>query len=299
MVRWLTALGSCALLFGFAGVDPVQSQANEIALEQVIPGETRSDRNWHAFWRNHLGDWRGRWTRYTPSGEVKETFASSRLFTANEARTEIVQTNRYRYADGSSIRKQWNYNIEEHSQADGFAHPASKSMRGFAFEDGSAAWLIPSLEANQYAPFELYFKRGEIRHSVGVLYGKNGELIRTASIREKRGIQQGKSWSDTVIQVEPWNPVGRWQGKQRQIYPDLSQVLQQRTDWQWKEKNQSGHYLPDGIILRCPERIIPGQSFAIRVIWQVDEHELQVMTANYDSKIQLIAVTHQSLSPES
>ena len=102
-----------------------------------------------------------------------------------------------------------------------------------------------------------------------------------------------------MIQVEPWNPVGRWQGKQRQIYPDLSQVLQQRTDWQWKEKNQSGHYLPDGIILRCPERIIPGQSFAIRVIWQVDEHELQVMTANYDSKIQLIAVTHQSLSPES
>ena len=93
MVRWLTALGSCALLFGFAGVDPAQSQANEIALEQVIPGETRSDRNWHAFWRNHLGDWRGRWTRYTPSGEVKETFASSPLFTANAIHTEVVQTN--------------------------------------------------------------------------------------------------------------------------------------------------------------------------------------------------------------
>ena len=48
------------------------------------------------------------------------------------------------------------------------------------------------LRANQFVPFELFLTRGEIRHSVGVLYGKDGELMRTASIREKRGSPQGK-----------------------------------------------------------------------------------------------------------
>ena len=298
MVRWPMILGPCALLLGVAMIAPGWSQAKGPVLEQVIPAETRSDRNWQAFWRHHLGHWRGRWTRYTPSGEVKETFASSRLFTADATQTEVVQTNHYRYADGRSIRKEWKYNIEEHNQADGFAHPASESMRGFALDNGSAAWLIPTLQANQFAPFELFLKRGEIRHSVGVLYGKDGELMRTASIREERGSQQGKSWSDTVIQVEPWNPVGRWKGEKRQIHPDLSRVVQQHSVWQWGDKNHSNHFFPDGIILSCPERLVPGRSFSIRVIWLLDEDELQTITANYDSKAQLIAVTHQALTPE-
>ena len=299
MKRWLAAFGPFAFLLSVGLIDPCSAKPNETLREQAITAETRSDRNWKAFWRNHLGEWKGSWTRYTPSGKVKETFASSRRFTADEAKTKVVQTNHYRYADGRSIRKEWRYNIEEHSQADGFAHPASKFMRGFALENGSAAWLIPSLQANQYAPFELFLKRGELRHSVGVLYGKNGELLRTASIREELGSSAARSWSNTVIQRKPWNPVGRWVGKQRQIHPDLSRVLPQHSNWQWKEKNQSDHFLPDGIILRCPERIVQGQTFSIRVIWLVDENELQTITANYDSKAQLVAVTHQALSPES
>ncbi len=34
------------------------------------------------------------------------------------------------------------------------------------------------LRANQFVPFELFLTRGEIRHSVGVLYGMDGELMR-------------------------------------------------------------------------------------------------------------------------
>ena len=122
--------------------------------------------------------------------------------------------------------------------------------------------------------------------------------MRTASIREERGSQQGKSWSDSVIQVEPWTPVGRWKGEQRQIHPDLSRGPVQRSDWQWMDRDQSNHFFPDGIILRCPERIVPGQAFSIRVIWLVDDGELQTITAQYDSESQLIAVTHQALTPE-
>lgn len=298
MVRWLTVLGPCALLFGVGQIEPGWSQPRGPEQEQIIPAATGADRNWQEFWRHHLGDWRGSWTRYTPSGQVKETFSSSRLFTANAAQTEVVQRNHYRYADGRSIQKEWTSNIAEHSQADGFAHPLSESMRGLALDNGSAAWLIPTLQANQFAPFELFLKRGEIRHSVGVLYGKDGELMRTASIREERGREPGKSWSDTVLQVEPWKPVGRWTGEQRQIRPDLSRDPLQSSNWQWMDTDQSNHFFPDGIILRCPERIVPGQGFFIRVIWLVDEAELQTITAQYDNEAQLIAVTHQELTPE-
>ena len=137
--------------------------------------------------RYHIGEWKGRWTRYTPSGDVNETFASSRNFTADPALTAVMQVNRYRYYDGRSIRKQWNFTIEEHSQTDGFAHPASEAMRGLALDNGAAAWLVPTLQTKQFTPFELFLKQGAIRHSVGALYGKNGQLLRTASIREQRG----------------------------------------------------------------------------------------------------------------
>jgi len=55
--------------------------------------EQAAERNWHAFWNNRLETWKGSWTRYTPEGHVKESFASAREFTANSATTEIIQNN--------------------------------------------------------------------------------------------------------------------------------------------------------------------------------------------------------------
>ena len=74
-----------------------------------------AERNWHAFWNNHLGTWKGSWTRYTPKADVNESFASTREFTANSTKTEIVQNNRYSYADGRSRHKQWSYNVKDPS----------------------------------------------------------------------------------------------------------------------------------------------------------------------------------------
>ena len=299
MRLWLAVLAPFALWLGAGFIEPALTQTGNQELKQLNPSATHADRNWRAFWKHHLGDWRGSWTRYAPSGKVKEIFASSRLFRADPAKSEIVQVNRYRYADGRLIEKTWAFNIKDHSHADGFAHPASDAMRGLALDNGSAAWLIPTLKPNQFAPFELFLKLGDIRHSVGVLYGKSGELLRTASIREQRGNQSNFNWTESVAQVKPWNPVGRWEGEKRQIQADLSRIPVQRTDWQWINNNQTNHFLPDRIILRCPERITPGQAFSIRVIWLVDDGELQTITAHYNSEFQLMAVTHQALTPES
>ena len=77
-------------------------------------------------------------------------------------------------------------NIEDHSHKDGLC--------GLANAQSSD---------HPNAPFELFLKLVNIHHSVGVLYGKNRNLLRTASIREQRGRQSEISWTDTVDQMEP------------------------------------------------------------------------------------------------
>ena len=310
MARWFKVLGHCTLLFGLACVEPSWSQSDrspraEISRTSITTGHQTAehqttDRNWHAFWRHHLGRWDGSWTRYNSSGIVKETFASTREFTANSGKTAIVQSNRYRYADGRSIEKEWSYNITDHSHQDGFAHPASRPMRGLALNNGAAAWLIPSLEPQQYAPFELFLVDGDRRHSVGVVYGPTGDLLRTATIREQRGETSDRGWSDAILQVEPWHPIGLWRGQEQQIRRNLSLVPMQNASWQWGDEdpdNPSFHYFPDGIILSCPERLTPGRAFSIQVIWMLKDDAMQTITAQYDKNAVLIGVTHQALKP--
>ena len=305
MGHWFTVLGHSALLFCLAFVEPSFSRADGSARKSIITAastteEQAAERNWHAFWNNHLGTWKGSWTRYTPEGDVKESFASTREFTANSNTTEIVQNNRYRYLDGRSKNKQWSYNLKDHNQRDGFAHPASIPMRGLALDIGAAALMIPSLAPNEFTPFELFLMDGDRRHSVGVLYGRDGVLLRTASIREQRGIASTVGWTDAIDQVEPWHPLGQWQGQQHQILKDLTRVPAKNVTWHWMEpeqSDQSNHYLPDRIILRCPERIIPMQPFSIRVIWMLSDDAVQTITVKYDRHLELIDVTHQALSP--
>ena len=180
----------------------------QIPTSLVAATPQTTDRNWHAFWSHHLGRWNGSWTRNTPSGDINETFVSTRHFKANPSKFEIVQSNHYCYANGHSIETEWLYNIKDHSHRDGFAHPASRPMRGIALNNGAAAWLIPSLQPNQVAPFELFRIHGDRRHDVGVVYGPTDDLLRTASIREQREQTSKSVWSDAIVQVEPWQPVG-------------------------------------------------------------------------------------------
>lgn len=305
MGRLFTVLAHCTLVLGVNVGAPSWSHPNRSTLMQVSTSATSAtrqltDRNWHAFWRHHLGQWKGSWTRYTASGDIKETFASTRHFTANPARTDIVQNNSYRYANGRSIEKEWSYNIRDHSHPDGFAHPASRPMRGLALNNGAAAWLIPSLGPNQIAPFELFLVDGDRRHSVGVVYGPTGDLRRTASIREQRGTTLRRGWTDAIHQVKPWHPTGLWRGQEHQIRRDLSLVAAQNASWQWRDAVQSNpsiHYFPDGIALLCPERLTPGQAFSIQVIWMLNDNEIQTITASYDNDAKFIGMTHRALRP--
>ena len=151
--------------------------------------------NWRHFWTHHIGAWRGRWTRYSPGGEILESFNSTREFTANPTGTAITQVNRYAYDDGRRVQKRWSFNSRDHNGADGFRHPASARMRGLALGNGAAVWLVPGLKPESLALFELLLVRGGKRNSVGVVYGTDGRLLRTASIREVRDGHTGTPWS--------------------------------------------------------------------------------------------------------
>lgn len=299
MMRWLALLAPFALSLGLALDRPIRSQTQGEPLDQVATSPRHSDRNWHAFWQHHLGEWKRRWTRYAPAGEIEDTFLSSRSFITNPSRTKVVQVNRYSHASGGSLKKEWRYILKDHSRADGLTHPAYAAMRGLAFNNGAAALFIPTLQTNQFARFEFFLKHGDFRHSVALLYGQDGQLIRTSSIREERGHPLDTLWTDNVVQMKPWHPKGVWKGNTQQINPDLTQDPVEQSNWQWKATEQTTHYFPDRIILRCPQRLVEGQSFSINVLWQVSTKELQTISASYNNQRQLISVMHQSLSPDS
>ena len=63
------------------------------------------------------------------------------------------------------------------------------------------------------------------------------------------------------------------------------------------ESDQSNHYLPDRIILRCPKRITPMHLFSFQVIWMLRDDAVPSITAEYDKDLELIDVTHQNLRP--
>ena len=260
---------------------------------------TRSSTNWNLFWQHHLGCWRGQWTRYSKTGKIQETFKSTRSFFANSDCSEIAQINQQKYANGEINTMRWSYSIDDHSRHDGFAHPASTAMRGFAFENGAAAWLIPQLQDSQYQPFELFLMQKDIRHSVGVLYGENGQLLHTASVREYRGDSANNNWSVDINQLNPWTIDGEWQGEKLQINPNLVREPIQTIQWKWNEDelkgNQTNHFFPDNIILRCPKKVLQGRPFSITIYWQTKNNQLQIMRSDYNQIHQLIAISQKTM----
>ena len=141
----------------------------QIPTSLVAATPQTTDRNWHAFWSHHLGRWNGSWTRNTPSGDINETFVSTRHFKAGKC--EIVQ------ATTTAMQRTFDRNrvVIQHqrSQSPGRLCSSNRSHAGDCSNNG-AARLIPSLQPNQVAPFELFLIHGDRRHGVGGGLWANG-----------------------------------------------------------------------------------------------------------------------------
>ena len=258
--------------------------------------ESAAVQNWKAFWNFHLGNWDGRWTRYQPSGAISETFLSRRSFQSDPDKKIINQLNQYFYTNGKHDEKRWSYTLEDHCKDNGFMHPASDYMRGLAFQDGSAAWLVPQAMPEQYFPMELFLANNDIRFSVGLLYGLNGELQRTACIREKRLGLNHSTWSNAVELIPAWNIGNQWRGNTQIIAADLARSTIQDTLNIETQSNHQEYFFPDNIILRCPAKLTLNRQFTIDAIWLETRNQLKIIRASYGVDSKLIDVQLQHLS---
>lgn len=258
--------------------------------------ESAAVENWKAFWNFHLGNWDGRWTRYQPNGELSETFLSSRSFHSDPEKKNISQINQYFYTDGQHGEKRWSYSLEDHCKENGFMHPASDYMRGLAFQDGSAAWLVPQAIPEQYFPMELFIANKDIRCSVGMLYGLNGELQRTACIREMRQGFEHSSWSNAIQLVPAWNIGNQWKGNTQIIDVDLSRSIINDSFNMRQKPDYKEYFFPDNIILRCPAKLTLNKQFTIDAICLESKNRLKTISASYGVDSKLIDVRLQNLS---
>ncbi len=258
--------------------------------------DSASVQNWNAFWDFHLGSWNGRWTRYQPNGSLSESFQSSRTFQSDSQKKTIRQLNQYFYTDGQRAKKEWSYSFAEHCKEDGFIHPASDYMRGLAFMNGAAAWLVPKVIPNQYFPIELFLTKKNVRHSVGMLYGLDGTLERTACIREHRNSLEQSPWSEEIELIPAWDIGHQWTGTTEIIDAALKRSTIKDIFNSTLKPNQNEYHFPDNIILRCPKKLVLNNPTTICSIWMESDDRLRTITASYGTNMKLIDVRLQQLS---
>ncbi len=123
--------------------------------------------------------------------------------------------------------------------------------------------------------------------------------MRTASIREFRGASIASPWSSNIQQVNKWSPNGDWVGAQQKVNGNLKYSLIPAVQWSWGTLEESLHYLPDNIILKCPDNISIGQSFEIEVVWQSSPTTIQIINSNYNKNAELTGIYHSMLRPKS
>ncbi|MBP5977503.1 DUF3598 family protein [Brasilonema sp. CT11] len=240
------------------------------------------DQNWKNFTTNHLGDWHGIWTKYSPEREVTESFQSLRSFGSNPEETEIVQKNHYAYSDGRRVEKSWEYNQLSNSLSNGVFIPGIESMRAIFFESGHAAWVTTKLKTDSYFGVELFFKYQELKNSVGIVYDQAGSLFTTANIREDSTGFPSQYWSNEINQLPERDFSANWQGTAVTMTPDLKISQPVATQLHWVREGHKTFFLPDGVSISCPGKVGVGTSFTMAANWLVKASEMQQLLVNYD-----------------
>ena len=250
--------------------------------------------NWKNLTDQHLYDWHGLWTRYTPTGEVLQSFPSLRHFESNADKTEIYQLNKYMYTEDDIKKESWHYNQTENSLEDGMFHPQAESMRGYFFPSGHAAWAVTQLQEGSPFGMELFFRYQHLRHSVGIVYDDKGNLMRTANIREDSTGYPSSFWSTELEQLPSRELSQNLQGTSISMTADLQVSEPVNAQFTWSKEGHQLFYLPDGVSISCPEKVSLGSPVFCLVNWLINEQEMQQLIANYDASGKFQSLTLES-----
>src|SRR6476620_2356850 len=142
-----------------------------------------SEQNWNNLFGEYTIEetaWHGCWTTYSPKQEVRNYKQAVRSFQSNSDNTVITHINRFVNAE----EKIWHIDRETCNQPDGVIHPAIPFMRALSFGAGASAWLSPRFVSGKPFGVEFFFRDGNLRTSVAIIYGEDGLLDRIIHIRE-------------------------------------------------------------------------------------------------------------------
>ena len=244
--------------------------------------------NWKNFYNNHLGNWQGIWTRYTFEGEIIEVIRSLRSLRGNPENAEIIHhTNRYEYADGRTVEKSWDWEMNKSSNA-------FPKMRSLFFENGAAAWVTKQLEISSFFQVELFFRYKDLRLSIPVIYNDKSSN-RVVTFREdKRGFPS-QYWSQELLLVQR-KFADDWRGHSVTMTPDFKVSAPVPTKLNLGRDGYKSFFLPDGISVNCPPKLEIGKSFSITGNWLVTNSYLQQITTNYDNSGAFSGITYEELS---
>lgn len=240
------------------------------------------DQHWQNFCTNHLGNWHGTRTRYSPQGEVKGWFEAFRLLQANSDQTEITHTNRNIYADSTTEEQSWQFSKHSNNFSDGIMHPITARMRFLALEQGAAAGVYKKIEEQVPFGVELFLINESLRYSLVIVYGKDGSLSSITLIREDKVVYPNNYWSNEVNLIAERNLNGNWTGKSVKMTPDLNVSAEVPAKLQLTLEGNQTLYFPDGITLSCPKEVKVGKQAALTTTWLVKPDLLQQISVNYD-----------------
>ena len=222
--------------------------------------------NWDNFCRYHAtGDWYGTWTRYSPKGEVIESFQCIRSLQASEDGSEINHQNHYTYADGKSETKTFG--------------PYKKPNTVVLFLDNSFSWGSTKVESGSSFSFETGFRHEDRRASAAVAYNDSGRVQRIIVIPEHLASFAEESPAPPADRIS-----GNWQGTLKKMTPDLIVSPPVATSWNQLEnlsENYQTLHFPDGISLSCPRQVESGKEFFMAVDWLINPTLLQRCIRHY------------------
>jgi hypothetical protein len=242
------------------------------------------NQNWNNLFGEYTTDetaWHGCWTVYSPNQDVLKVQRAVRSFQSNLDNTVVTHTNRYLDGEDTIVdKKTWHIDRQTCNQPDGVVHPAMPSQRALSFGAGATAWLSPQFIPETPFGLELFFRDGNWRSSVVIVYGTNGQLDKIVHIQEHLGCFSNESPS-----LAPVDLMGTWIGEKRSMTPSLSISSEEKTRIFFAQLSD-GHKLMSlsgGMIVMLPEVVTLDQPMQIIAGQQTIDGRLKQITVHYSA----------------
>jgi hypothetical protein len=223
--------------------------------------------NWDNFCKHHVNcDWHGIWHRYSPNGEIIESFTGIRSFHTTEDGNEVTHQNQYQYQDGKTEIKTFG--------------PYKKPTIRALFLDNSFSTGSVKVETDSIFGFETGFRYENRRAEAIAIYNKSGYLEKITFIEEQLG-----TLPEATTNLPPQTVSNNGQGISKTITPDLLVSSPIVKEWQKLETLTNDSqiiHLSATVSISCPQKIVDNQEFFYIIDWLVQPNILLRGIRQYD-----------------